>query len=142
MDCTGVKLDTPPAVLVAPNGYRGFEARIYKCGGHQALSHWEGSKKMTRIDVKANLDFRSRVARCCVSTPATGITKLRKHLQEHDPPWPSVNQRAATPAQPVARELRCTWSTRAKPAVTRPNWTPRYYVSGSGYVGTGDRPAA
>ena len=58
LDCTGVKLDTPPAVLVAPNGY--FEARIYKCGGHQALSHWEGSKKMTMvagIDVgKANLD--------------------------------------------------------------------------------------
>ena len=42
LDCTGVKLDTPPAVLVAPNGYRGFEARIYKCGGHQALSHLTG----------------------------------------------------------------------------------------------------
>ena len=33
------------AVLVAPNGYRGFEARIYKCGGHQALSHWEVARR-------------------------------------------------------------------------------------------------
>ena len=94
LDCTGVKLDTPPAVLVAPNGYRGFEARIYKCGGHQALSHWEGSKregskKMTMvagIDVgKANLDVSvsgGPVLR--FDNTATGITKLRKDLQEHD----------------------------------------------------------
>ena len=94
LDCTGVKLDTPPAVLVAPNGYRGFEARIYKCGGHQALSHREGSKregskKMTMvagIDVgKANLDVSvsgGPVLR--FDNTATGITKLRKHLQEHD----------------------------------------------------------
>ena len=106
LDCTGVKLDAPPAVLVAPNGYRGFEARIYKCGGHQALSHREGSKregskKMTMvagIDVgKANLDVSvsgGPVLR--FDNTATGITKLRKHLQEQDTPWPSVNQRAAT----------------------------------------------
>ena len=89
LDCTGVKLDTPPPVLVAPNGYRGFEARIYKCGGHQALSHWEGSNKMTvvaGIDVgKAHLDVSvsgGPVLR--FDNTATGITKLRKHLQEHD----------------------------------------------------------
>ena len=106
LDCTGVKLDTPPAVLVAPNGYRGFEARIHKCGGHQALSPWEGSKregskKMTMvagIDVgKANLDVSvsgGPVLR--FGNTATGITKLRKHLQEQDAALPSVNQRAAT----------------------------------------------
>ena len=89
LDCTGVKLDTPPAALVAPNGYMGFEARIYKCGGHQALSHREGRKNMTTIagiDVgKANLDVSisgGQVARFDNTT--AGITKLLEHLQEND----------------------------------------------------------
>ena len=88
-DCTGVKLDTTPAVLVAPNGYRGFEARIYKCGEHQALSHWEGSKKMTMaagIDVgKANLGVSiSGGSVLRFDNTASGITMLRKQLQEQD----------------------------------------------------------
>ena len=106
LDCTGVKLDTPPAALAAPNGYRGFEARIYKCGGHQALSHWEGSKregskKMTvvaGIDVgKAHLDVSvsgGPVLR--FDNTATGITKLPNTFKSTTPPWPSANQRAAT----------------------------------------------
>ncbi len=43
--CTGEQQDTLPAALVAPDGYRGYEARICKCGGlrhyHTALSHQE-----------------------------------------------------------------------------------------------------
>ncbi len=75
---------TPPATrALAPNGYRGFEARIYKCGGHQALSHWEGSKKMTMVPT-----FRSPVARCCVSTTPQQASPSCANT-------PSVNQRAA-----------------------------------------------
>ena len=39
---------TLPAALVAPDGYRGYKARICKCGGlglyHTALSHQPGGK--------------------------------------------------------------------------------------------------
>ena len=165
LDCTGVKLDTPPAVLVAPNGYRGFEARIYKCGGHQALSHWEGSNKMTvvaGIDVgKANLDVSvsgGPVLR--FDNTATGITKLRKHLQEHDTTLAVCEptggyERLLTsrlrktdiggaygPPGPGARfrqSLRLRGQNRP---IGRPGAFPlRGSVSGGGYVGTGDGPA-
>ena len=89
LDCTGVKLDTPPYTLVAPNGYMGARARIYKCGGHQALSHREGRKNMITvagIDVgKANLDVSvsgGQVVRFDNTT--AGITKLIKHLNDED----------------------------------------------------------
>ena len=89
LDCTGVKLGTPPAALVAPNGYMGARARIYQCGGHQALSHREGSKNMITaagIDVgKANLNVSvcgGQVVRFDNTT--AGITKLIEHLNDQD----------------------------------------------------------
>ena len=88
-DCTDLKLDTPPAALVAPNGYMGSKARIYKYGGHQALSHREVRKQMTvaiGVDVgKANLDVsvsEGPVVRFANTKP--GITKLLKYLEKHD----------------------------------------------------------
>ena len=36
--CTDEQYDTPLSALVAPNGYKGFETRIYKCGGHRQHS--------------------------------------------------------------------------------------------------------
>ena len=41
LSCAERKFDTLPAALVAPNGYTGVMARIYKFGGQQALSHPE-----------------------------------------------------------------------------------------------------
>ena len=91
---------------------------------------------------------------------ASGITKLRKHLQEQDTTLavcePTGGSERLLTSQLRKTILRCTWSARAgcalspKPAATRPrpiHWMPRYSpatggVSGGGYVGTEGRPAA
>ena len=36
--CTDEQYDTPLSALVAPNGYKGFGARIYKWGGHRHMT--------------------------------------------------------------------------------------------------------
>ena len=80
--------DTTPTALVAPNGYRGFKALIYKCGGRWALSHKEVRIYMIIVvgaDVgKVNLEVSvSEGPMVRFDNTVEGVARRLRHLGEH-----------------------------------------------------------